>query len=109
MSVYVIPEHQTSYFTCDFIGGKPEHRSACSAGVSVRADQGALAHPFHRGPPRRMGPLRWRAPVPDHADRVPKDGHVAALVWAGLGKDAVVSTAVLCCAAVELVFDIWQG
>ena len=36
MSVYVIPEHQTSYFTCDFIGGKPEHRSACRAGVSVR-------------------------------------------------------------------------
>lgn len=84
MSVYVIPEHQTSYFTCDFIGGRPEHRSACRAGVSVRADQSALW----------LDPLTSELPVgwvrssgghlcPDHADRVPQDGQVAALVFAG--------------------------
>ena len=84
MSVYVIPEHQTSYFTCDFIGGRPEHRSACSAGVSVRADQGAL----WLTPSTAELPVGWVSSgggnlCPDHADRVLKDGHVAALVFSG--------------------------
>ena len=84
MSVYVIPEHQASYFTCDFIGGKPEHRSACRAGVSVRSDQGAL----WLDPAATDLPVGWLRSggghlCPDHADRVPKHGHVASLVFSG--------------------------
>lgn len=84
MSVHVVPEHQTSYFTCDFIGGKPEHRSACSAGVSVRADQNAL----WLDPSTAELPVGWVRSggghlCPDHVARVPKDGHVASLVFSG--------------------------
>lgn len=84
MSVYVIGEHQTSYFTCDFIGGTPEHRSACRAGVSARADQTAL----WLDPSSADLPTGWVRSggghlCPDHADRVPKDGHVAALIFSG--------------------------
>lgn len=87
MSVYVIPEHQTSYFTCDFIGGKPEHRSACRAGVSVRADQSAL----WLDPVTAELPVEWVRSggghlCPDHADRVPNDVHVAAVVFAGIAS-----------------------
>lgn len=84
MSVHVIPEHQTSYFTCDFIGGKPEHRSACRTGVSVRSDQGAL----WLDPSTAALPAGWVRSggghlCPDHADRSPKDGHVASLTFSG--------------------------
>lgn len=84
MSVYVIPEHQTSYFTCDFIGGKPAHRSSCRASVSVRSDQGAL----WLEPSTAEMPVGWvRAGgghlCPDHAERIAQDGHVASLVFSG--------------------------
>lgn len=82
MSVYVIPEHQTSYFTCDFIGGKPEHRSACSVGISVRSDQGALwLNASTEGLPTGWVRSGGGHLCPDHAHRVPKDGHVASLVF----------------------------
>jgi uncharacterized protein YbdZ (MbtH family) len=84
VSVYVIPEHQTSYFTCDFIGGKPERRSGCRAGVSVRSEQGAL----WLDPATADLPDGWIASggghlCADHVERVPQDGHVAAVVFSG--------------------------
>lgn len=84
MSVHVIPEHQTSYFTCDFIGGKSERRSACRGGILVRFDQSAL----WLDPATADLPAGWVRSggghlCPDHADRVPKDGHVASLIFSG--------------------------
>lgn len=40
-----MPEHSAAYFTCDYLGGKPEHRSTCreaEGATTVRTDQGAL-------------------------------------------------------------------
>lgn len=84
MSVHVVPEHQTSYITCDFIGGKPEHRSACSAGEWARSDQAAL---WLDASSVEL-PVGWVRSCgghlcADHADRVPKDGHVASLTFSG--------------------------
>ncbi len=84
MSVHVVPEHSTSYFTCDFIGGKPEHRSMCRSAVIVRADQGVL----WLDPITADLPMGWARSggghlCPDHAGRVPKDGHVASLTFSG--------------------------
>ena len=84
MSVYVIPEHQTSYFNCDFIGGKPEHRSTCRAAITVRSDQGAL----WLDPSTAQLPVGWVSSggghlCEEHAHRVPKDGHVASLTFSG--------------------------
>lgn len=84
MSVYVIPQHQSSKFDCDFIGGKPEHRSAYRASEWVRSEQGAL----WLDPSTAELPAGWVRSggghlCPDHASRVPQDGHVAALTFSG--------------------------
>lgn len=84
MSVYVIPEHQSAKFDCDFIGGRPEHRSACRASEWTRLDQGTL----WLEPSTVEMPVGWVRSggghlCADHADRVPNDGHVAALTFSG--------------------------
>lgn len=84
MSIYVIAKHGSAYFTCDFIGGKPEHRSACRAAITVRSNQGAL----WLDPSCAELPTGWvRASgghlCGEHAGRVPTDGHVAALTFSG--------------------------
>jgi hypothetical protein len=84
VSVHVIPGHGSSYFTCDFIGGKPEHRSTCRAGITVRSDQGAL----WLDPSTAELPVGWVSSggghlCEEHAHRVPKDGHVASLTFSG--------------------------
>ncbi|MEP9385518.1 hypothetical protein [Nocardioides sp. KR10-350] len=84
MSVYIIPEHQAAKFDCDFIGGRPGHRSACRASTWAQPDQDALwLDPSTVELPRGWVRSGGGHLCADHAGRVPKDGHVSALTFAG--------------------------
>ena len=84
MSVHVIPGHGSAYFNCDFIGGKPEHRSACRAAITVRSDQGALwLDPSTAELPVGLVSSGGGHLCEEDAHRVPKDGHVASLTFSG--------------------------
>jgi hypothetical protein len=82
VSVHALPAYQSAYFTCDFIGGKPGHRSACRAATTVRLDQGDLFLTADWADP----PEGWNSHdgghlCPDHTARVPKDGQVSSFTF----------------------------
>jgi hypothetical protein len=73
-------EHGAAYFSCDYVGGKPEHRTTCREAVTVRPDQGALW--IDSG---AVIPDGWSAAMGGHlcSDHVglPNGGHMATLIF----------------------------
>lgn len=77
-----MPEHGAVAFTCDYIGGKPGHRSGCRDGETVWPDQGGLWLD-----PDRVLPDGWVRSggghlCPTHAaDVAAGNGHVGSLTF----------------------------
>lgn len=80
MSLHITKAGPYGYYTCDFVGGKPEHRSTCREAITVPYAEGQLT------------PDGWVAKenghlCPEHADLVPTKGHIASLAATTRGGD----------------------